>query len=274
MDPGKHISIPRVFSSGDFKEWLTRFNICAKSNGWDDSKKYDKIATFLEGEALVVYLEMDKSRTSFSDVVAELEKNFHPEAEEFNIITAFNERRMLSNETPRLFLHELKKLLKSSGIPEVAHEKLLLHQFISGLPSNISSHIKLLPGIRTPTDALEATLKLNAISATRETCNAAAIEFPSDLVEVKAAVQSLTAKVDELLNEREEQRRQVAGLRWNPQQLICFRCQKPGHPARLCRAPLPAPAPAPSRQPGNGRGRGVARTRRFGRNHQGSVNFS
>ena len=128
MSADRHVSVPRVFSSGDFKEWLTRFNICAKSNGWDDEKKYVKIPTFLEGEALAVYLEMDEKKDKFEHVVKELENNFHPPSEESNIISAFNVRKMLPTETPRLFLHELKKLLKSSGISELAHEKLLLHQ--------------------------------------------------------------------------------------------------------------------------------------------------
>ena len=83
----------------------------------------------------------------------------------YNIITAFNERKMLPNVSPRLFLHELKKLLKSSCIPESAHEKLLLHQFICGLPPNVSAHIKLLPEVDTPEAALKATQKLNAVNA-------------------------------------------------------------------------------------------------------------
>ena len=279
MDSDKHVSVPRVFSSGNFKEWLTRFNICAKSNGWDDTKKNAKIGTFLEGEALAVYLEMDKSKGEFKDVVAELENNFHPPSEEFNVISTFNGRKMLPNETPRLFLHELKKLLKSSGIPETAHDRLLLHQFICGLPVNISAHIKLLPGVKTPEDALRATQKLYAVGASTEPCNAAAIETgdqqPSaqlptnEFEELKMAVQSLTQKVEELLTERRPEP-EVAALRRDRQPIVCYRCRRPGHPARLCRAP----APVSSQHSGNGRGRGAAVTQHFGHKHQGSANFS
>lgn len=268
----ENISLPRIFSSGDFKEWLKRFNICAKANGWDDTKKHAKIATFLDGEALAVYLEMDKSKDKFTDVVTELENNFHPSSEEFNIISAFNDRKMLPNESPRLYLHELKKLLKSSGIPEAAHEKLLLHQFICGLPPNISAHIKLLSGIDTSEAALKATQKLNAVSASSgPSCNAVAATTGEgrslELEEMKSAVQALTAKVDALLEEQRQQapRPEVAALRRKP--IVCFRCQKPGHPARLCRAP----APASLHQSGNGRGRGAAMTRHFGRGYQGST---
>ena len=274
MASDTHTSLPRVFSSGDFKEWLTRFNICAASNGWDDTKKYAKIATFLEGEALAVYLEMDKTKDKFSDLVTELENNFHPPSEEFNVISAFNERRMLLNETPRLFLHELKKLLKSSGIPKSAHEKLLLHQFICGLPPSIRSHIKLLPDIKTPEDALKATQKLNAVCAPiEETKTAMAVadeRKPStELEEMKSAVQALTEKVDALLDERRERLPEVAALQRNRRPIICFRCQKPGHPARLCRAPFPTLP----QQSGNDRGRGTARTQPLGRNSQGSRKF-
>ena len=270
----KHISLPRIFSSGDFKEWLKRFNICAKVNGWDDSKKNAKVAPFLDGDALAVYLELDRSKDKFADVVAALVRNFHSPSEEFNIITAFNERKMLPNESPRLFLHELKKLLKSSGIPESAHEKLLLHQFICGLPPNVSAHIKLLQGVDTLEAVLKATQKLNTVSSSsRPMCNAVATTTgearSKELDEMKSAIQTLTAKVDALLGERQDGRRleapqpEVAALR---KRIVCYRCQKPGHPARLCRAPAPA-----SHQSGNGRGRGAAMTRHFGRNHQGST---
>lgn len=211
---------------------------------------------------------MDKSKDKFADVIAELESNFHPPSEEFNIISAFNERRMLPNESPRLFLHELKKLLKSSGIPESAHEKLLLHQFICGLPPSISAHIKLLPGVDTPEAALKATQKLNAVTASGgPSCNTVAAtkgdERSTEFEEMKNAVRALTAKVDALLEERQERRPEVAALR---RRIVCYRCQKPGHPARLCRAP----APSSFHQSGNGRGRGTAMTRHFGRDHQGS----
>ena len=271
----KHISLPRVFSSGNFNEWLTRFKICAKSNGWD--KLHAKIATFLEGEALAVYLELPESKQEkFDDIVAALETNFHPETEHFNMISAFNARVMLPNETPRVFLHELKKMLKSTGIDEAVHEKLILYRFVMGLPPDIAAQIKAMPSVTTADEALHAAQRIMSVKSKDARPDSAALSIGTErsasvteFEDLKAAVESLTMKVDELLQERPlAETAAVASGRRPP--IICFRCGKSGHPARLCRAPTPTSGP--SQLSGNRRGRGAARTPIFGRAQQGSTN--
>ena len=32
----RFVSIPRVFDSGNFEEWLERYEICAAANGWKE----------------------------------------------------------------------------------------------------------------------------------------------------------------------------------------------------------------------------------------------
>lgn len=281
----KHVSVPRIFSCGNFREWLIRFNICSKSNGWDDSKLHFKIATFLEGEALAVYLELsDADQQRFASITDALEKNFHPETEKLDIIAAFNSREMLPDETPRVFLHHLKNLLKDSGIDEAAHEKLLFFRFLAGLPSEISTQIKTSADIKTSAEALTAAQRLISVKSTRKTSDSAALGNGSDikadeLQDLKAAVNSLSAKVDELLRERQfdaaalrrEQHSETTAVRGGPRPaIICFRCRRPGHPARLCRAP----AATLAQRSGNRGGRGAAATPIFGRARQGSTNFS
>ena len=80
-----HVSLSRVFSSGNFKEWLVCFKICTNSNGWHTDKLHTKIATFLEGEALAVFLELiTAEQESFTNIVDAPEKIFHPETEHIN----------------------------------------------------------------------------------------------------------------------------------------------------------------------------------------------
>lgn len=271
-----HISLPRVFSCGNFKEWLVRFKICATSNGWDTDKLHTKIATFLEGEALAVYLELTKAeKDKFDSIVDALEKNFHPETEHINTMCAFNVREMLPNETPRVFLHELKELLKRTGIDETAHEKLVFYRFVSGLPTDISVQIKAMSGITTSKAALEAAQRIISVKPKDGHPELAAVSIGKDrsgstteLEALKASVASLTMKVDELLQERPlVETAAVAGGR---RTIICFRCGRPGHPARLCRASIPDSDRG--HQSGNRRGRGAAATPFFGRAHQGSAN--
>jgi len=53
-----HVSFPKPFASGNEKDWLQRFAICARANGWDAAKQAKKLPTLLEGEALAVWLEL------------------------------------------------------------------------------------------------------------------------------------------------------------------------------------------------------------------------
>ena len=43
-----HISLPKLFSSGDVKDWFQRFDICARANGWEAVMKGKKLPMLLE----------------------------------------------------------------------------------------------------------------------------------------------------------------------------------------------------------------------------------
>ena len=62
MVESKHISVPRPFQSGDITEWLLRFDICSKANGWNAAKKALKLPTLLEGEALAAWTELTEEQ--------------------------------------------------------------------------------------------------------------------------------------------------------------------------------------------------------------------
>ena len=53
-----HISVPTLFASGDVAEWLQRFEICSTANRWDAATKALKLPTLLEGEALVIWMDL------------------------------------------------------------------------------------------------------------------------------------------------------------------------------------------------------------------------
>uniref|UniRef100_A0A1X7T8N3 Uncharacterized protein n=1 Tax=Amphimedon queenslandica TaxID=400682 RepID=A0A1X7T8N3_AMPQE len=55
----KHLALPRTLSDGsDLNQWLQKFNICATDNSCDGDTCAKKIQTFLDGEALMVHIEM------------------------------------------------------------------------------------------------------------------------------------------------------------------------------------------------------------------------
>ena len=53
-----HISLPQPFVQEDPMEWFRRFEICSKTNAWDDAARAAKLPTLLEGEALAIWLEL------------------------------------------------------------------------------------------------------------------------------------------------------------------------------------------------------------------------
>lgn len=57
-----HISVPKTFVEGDVCVWLTRFEICTRTNGWDDMRKALTLLSLLEGEVLAVWLELSEAK--------------------------------------------------------------------------------------------------------------------------------------------------------------------------------------------------------------------
>lgn len=253
-------ALPRVFCAGNFKEWLQRFEVCAKVNKWDTNKS-ERLATFLDGEALVIYLELPATdQADYETVIKALTDAFHPDREHFAVMEAFKARRILPNETPRMYLHELKKMLQSSAVADKdAQEALLFHQFVCGLPESVSWQIRADTTAKTSEDALKKAQLL--MQQNLATVPAAAVQpqpsSSSEVKELRDTVQSLQESVSSLSSQL--QQLSACGVRTGsgarpPQHrqksdIICFYCHKAGHIAKECYSKR--------QQSGNARGWGM-----------------
>ena len=89
-----------------------------------------KLPTLLEGEALAVFREIgENERKDYHKVTDALKRAFHPTESQFLVLKQFEKRQLLPRESPRMFLHSLKRLL-NAAMPELedaSKEKLLLH---------------------------------------------------------------------------------------------------------------------------------------------------
>jgi len=231
----KHISVPRPFESGNIIEWLSRFEICAKANGWDAAVKAVKLPTLLEGEALAVWLDLtEEEQGDYSETVSKLKRKLAPTG--FSSLEAFHTRKLQPGEALSLFIQDLKQKLQYA-MPDLAapaREQLLLHQFLAGLPASISKQLRAAGDVTRVETALERARLLMTIEAEQEqtpsTIAATSVEQQTEVKELKQQVEELTTQVASLVQQR------TAPLTpRSPTNLQrCFYCQQLGHFQRNC----------------------------------------
>ena len=143
VNSGKHISLLKPLKDGDSVEWFRRFEICCRANDWGDDMKTKKLPMLLEDEAIAVWFELtSKEQASYSTVKQKIIKQMVPA--NFVSLASFHKRTLQPGESLSVFTYELKWLL-DQALPTAdasTSKQLLLHQFINGLPSSLSTQLR------------------------------------------------------------------------------------------------------------------------------------
>ena len=209
-------------------EWFQRFEICCCANEWNDGMKAKKLPTLLEGEALATWLELsEEQKASYTDAKAKMIERLGPM--QFVSMIDFHHRQLLPGESLPVFVHELKRLI-DQAMPEadaITRQKLLIHQFLAGLPIEISKQLRATGEIEE-LDKLVQRARLLMTLKEKEQSAAIEQQMPNtDLVEtLKVQVAALTEQVAALTTANQWTARQ-------PARLLCFRCNQPGHVQRF-----------------------------------------
>ena len=165
MSSTTHVSLPKTFDTGNASEWFQRFEICGRANGWDNDKMALKLPTLLEGEALAVWLELSSDeQKDYATTKKKIIDAIKPMS--FISLDNFHKRVLRPGEPLSLYVHELKQLL-NQAMPDISvetTEQLLLHQFLTGLPHEVSKQLR----ATGATDTLKAAVERAKILMTVE----------------------------------------------------------------------------------------------------------
>ena len=128
------------------------------ANGWTVEQKSLKLATRLQGEALIAYKDIPMDdRKNYEIVKAALQRALIPEEGKFIAMDTFHKRSLFPSESVQIYVYELKKLI-NRALPDIAteaKEQLLFHRFVTGLPVQMSREIQLNSSITSLEEAVK-----------------------------------------------------------------------------------------------------------------------
>ncbi|KAF4651329.1 hypothetical protein FOL47_000485, partial [Perkinsus chesapeaki] len=160
-----HTSLPPPFqgrADESIVEFLTRYGLCVRANGWDETKVCWKLSTCLTGRALQVYLSFDDAyRGNYNTIrIALLCHLIKPP---YQAAAEFRDRHLEPGESVDTLLYDLNKLYfeahfvtpsAEKGLPEFDkfvklntdanyHRDMIL-KVMEALPSHIASHLRVM----------------------------------------------------------------------------------------------------------------------------------
>ena len=183
-----------------------------------------KLPTLLEGEALAIWLEMtEEQQRDIKTVKETLISKMMPVA--FVSLDEFHHCTLQPGKALAVFVHHMKKLL-GQAMPDFGaevSEKLVLHQFLAGLPASISRQLRATGEAKTFQAAVERVRLLMAVDD--QGWVMAVTDRPNPVEQLTEQVAKLTEQVVALSTARNTSQR--GGI-------CCFTCSCTGHIQREC----------------------------------------
>ena len=175
---------PDKFENGDFDLLLGSFERCAIANGWGETQKLHKLPAYLTGTAAEYFaLLTAPERETYVSLISSLRRVLIPNVYSEYYYNQFYSRIYCPDEDPRLYVMELKNLLRKadSDLDTTAQDALVLRQFLTCLKADLK--LTLLQNNPTPTlqDLMDFLLRKRAL---QQLSGRVAMETPSTPKEV------------------------------------------------------------------------------------------
>ena len=157
----------------------------------------------------------------------------------FTALDEFHKRVMRPDEPPELYTHRLKRMVDQAGIEGSACDGMVLHQFLAGLPKNISRQLRTV----SQTEDLQKTIETAQLLIEIEKELVVSITEKNTsstdpaVADLKKQVAALSKQVESLISQQQGPQRQTRSFVRNT--VRCYRCRGFGHMSYQCRARSP-----------------------------------
>ena len=259
--------LPEPFSGeGSWEQWQYHFLNVAAVNTWDDASKLLWLKVRLTGKAQVAFQRLpEATRGSFDAATKALKERFEPTTRRTRYQAELHTRRKKKSENWADLADDLRSLA-DKAYPDLeanARETLALTAYLAQLDDpQVSFGVKQ-KAPQTLDEAVAGTLELESYLTPKLTVASVEVETPQEEQTAIGAVSSnekdsLTTLVEKLINRidrlelnysgveaglsrqrgrtNDQERRPRRGYREPAAEVICWRCNKPGHTSRYCRS--------------------------------------
>jgi len=235
--PKIKVEIPE-FTSGLEKsvdEWIREFTVATRKLRWDDGYRVTNVDIYLKETALRWYNHKyrNKAPTSWEEFCADIRERFRPPNYEIQLHRRLADCRQSRNEPVETFAFRLQELCDL--VNTEMEKELRIKYFLAGLNGYLFERV--FPHKPTEWDDAVNTACLYEVSRqgneqTMATNNSARNNYKSSYIPVKSEYR-----------ERTQNNKELNSPRTTTNRPICWKCDKPGHVAKFCRARNPENRP-------------------------------
>ena len=269
------VSVPPEFRGTESADrWFSRYEICVRSNGWDDGTRLSQVLPLMGGEALDVLLEMtDGELQDYEVLKACMVKEFDLKDLREHYVQLFKSRKLQEGEEFNVFMRALKVLARKAypNFEDIPRNHLIDDRYREEMPDQVRTMLPFLhleegdlEKLVTETRQLYKASKVSTFAPAPRVAPvvegaSAGIEstVTNDLLlrkltEIEKRMQDMSSSQSEMelrvnnLYSKPPSGRGTYGSGWDRganrtgpgggsrPKVICYRCNRPGHIRREC----------------------------------------
>jgi len=227
--PKAQVEVPE-FAAGpneSVDKWIREFVLATRKLRWDDKHRAKNVDVYLTETALRWYNHRyhEAAPTDWESFCADIQTEFRPPNYELQLQRRLNACHQGRSETVEAFAYRLQELcdMVDTGMDE----NLQIKYFIAGLQGYLAERV--FP--HQPTD-WNGAVRIARLYETGRKLNLESVNTVNSHKSFRSSHSPIKAEY----NEHKKRVERSNSLRTADNQPICWKCKKPGHVAKFCRA--------------------------------------